>query len=138
MLPLDLVGVEFFPRSEILPSAPRPSPHRHSVFCLSVCPVTLLAIFIITVAHSDVLPRMLASFLDSRSALWRALLDNGCHAGIAAASWMVVAALRCDDHVVLMVLVCVLPIIALIAYCSKIVKAAAPYMGVQLCTTSRL
>ncbi|CAM9617294.1 unnamed protein product [Laminaria digitata] len=50
-------------------------------------------ILILLCVVSDVLPRMLASFLDSNSALWRALVDNACHAGIAAASWMVVASL---------------------------------------------
>ena len=64
---------------------------------LSAYRVTCIAIIIYTVPRSEVLPRMLESFLDSHSALWRALVDNICHAGIAAASWMVVASLRYDD-----------------------------------------
>lgn len=96
-----MLGVEYVRHSELLLSVSCPSTHPRSVFCLSACYVTYVAIVIQTVPRSDVLPRMVASFLDYHSALWRALVDNLCHAGIAAASWMVVASLRYDGGIVL-------------------------------------
>lgn len=44
--------------------------------------------------RSDVLPMLLSSRLNLRGALWNAVIDNASHASIAAASWLVIVALR--------------------------------------------